>query len=200
MVRRMGAFLVGGVVLVVGACDRAPPEPIVATAEAKPKPQRCVRPLREPPPPPASSAPDPSCPKDPASPPKVPIATLRFPEAKDAVALETEIMSTEEQRNRGLMYRTDMAETHGMIFAFAGDDKHEFWMRNTCLSLDMMFVGQDGFIAGILENVPTMTDDPRTVPCAVRYVLETRAGFARRHGVKPGQKIDLSGLPALTPE
>jgi uncharacterized protein len=57
-----------------------------------------------------------------------------------------------------------------------------------------LFVNDDGFIAGIVENVPTMNDDGRTVSCPVRYVLEVNAGFARRHGIRPGQKLRLGDL------
>jgi uncharacterized membrane protein (UPF0127 family) len=55
----------------------------------------------------------------------------------------------------------------------------------------MLFVEDDGFVVGMVENVPTLSDDPRGVSCPSTYVLELNAGFARRYGVKAGQKIVL---------
>jgi uncharacterized protein len=185
-----GAVL--AVALVCTQCDRAPSEP-VATANAKPK-QRCMRPTSEAAPPPAKG-PDPRCPRDPdGGPPKVPEGHVTFREAKDKPAVTVEVMKEEPHRNRGLMYRTDMAEDRGMIFVFEDSEPRTFWMHNTCLPLDMLFIAADGFVTGILENVPTMNDDPRTIPCPAKYVLEVNAGYARRHGIKAGQSLAIDGL------
>jgi uncharacterized membrane protein (UPF0127 family) len=139
--------------------------------------------------------PDPSCPVDPdGTPPKVPIAKISFPEAQGSPTAEIEVMQTEQHRARGLMYRREMAEDHGMIFVFDDVSPRTFWMHNTCLPLDMFFVAADGFISGILENVPTMNDDGRANPCAVKYVVEMNAGYARRHGIKAGQKAQINLL------
>jgi uncharacterized membrane protein (UPF0127 family) len=101
-----------------------------------------------------------------------------------------EIARAEEETSRGLMYRTSMAEDHGMIFAMDRRE-HTFWMRNTCIPLDMMFIDRDGTIVGIEENVPTLNDKERTTGCISTHVLEVNAGWSRRHGVKPGQKVKL---------
>lgn len=92
------------------------------------------------------------------------------------------------------MYRTSMPENHGMIFVFEDTKVRQFWMHNTCLSLDMFFVTADGTIAGILDSVPTLNDAIRSVGIPVRYVIETNAGFARKYGVKAGQKVTLPPL------
>jgi uncharacterized membrane protein (UPF0127 family) len=55
----------------------------------------------------------------------------------------------------------------------------------------MLFITGDGFIAGILENVPTMNDASRSIPCPVRYVLEVNAGWTRAHGIRAGQSVTL---------
>jgi hypothetical protein len=89
------------------------------------------------------------------------------------------------------MYRTKMAEDHGMLFLLGERKEHVFWMHNTCLPLDMLFVDEDGTIVGIVENVPTLNDEERTVGCPSLYVLEMNAGWSKRHGVKPGQKISI---------
>ena len=64
-----------------------------------------------------------------------------------------------------------------MIFVFGEERRnHEFWMHNTCIPLDMMFIDKDGFITGIEENVPTMNDNTYSSGCASTYVLEVNAG------------------------
>lgn len=89
------------------------------------------------------------------------------------------------------MFRTRMPEGEGMLFAFDRPSVHHFWMHNTCIPLDLMFIAEDGFITGIVESAPTLDDSSRSIPCPVSYVLEVNAGFARRHGIKPGQTIKL---------
>jgi uncharacterized membrane protein (UPF0127 family) len=86
-----------------------------------------------------------------------------------------------------------MAPDHGMIFDLGVHKVQEFWMHNTCIPLDMLFLDDDGFVVGILENVPTLNDLPRRVPCASSYVLETNAGWARRAGVRAGMHARLPG-------
>lgn len=195
--RALGVLGFASIAFVLCQCDR-PAEP-VATAAAKSKPARCMRKVGDEPPPAPPKGPDPQCPVDPeGGPPKVPSASISFLDAKEAPTLTVEVMSTDAHRTRGLMFRRELAEEKGMLFVFPDVDVRTFWMRNTCLPLDMLFVTDDGFIAGIVENVPTMNDAGRTVSCPVRYVLEVNAGFARRHGVKPGQKLRLSDIKAAT--
>lgn len=104
--------------------------------------------------------------------------------------VKVEIARTEDETARGLMYRTSMPEAEGMIFAMDRRE-HTFWMRDTCLPLDMMFIDRDGTIVGIEESVPVLNDANRTVGCESTHVLEVNAGWSRRHGVKPGMKVRL---------
>lgn len=89
------------------------------------------------------------------------------------------------------MYRTTMPEEQGMLFEWDVESQRIFWMHNTCLPLDMLFVAKDGTVAGILEQVPVLNDEPRSVPCFAGYVLEVNAGYSRRHGIKPGMRMTL---------
>lgn len=91
------------------------------------------------------------------------------------------------------MYRTDMAENAGMLFSWNDERVRSFWMRNTCLPLDMLFIAKDGTVAGILEQVPTMNEAPRKLDCPVAHVLELNAGWARAHGIGPGMKVTIEG-------
>jgi hypothetical protein len=123
----------------------------------------------------------------------VPRGRVSFPQAPRAPVTQVEVVQTEELRSRGLMYRRELADAAGMLFVFEGESNRSFWMRNTCLPLDMMFIAADGFIVSVLENVPTMNELPRDSGCAAKYVLEVNAGFARKYGVRAGQSVSIEG-------
>jgi uncharacterized membrane protein (UPF0127 family) len=87
------------------------------------------------------------------------------------------------------MYRTSLPEDQGMLFSWTDESERAFWMRNTCIPLDMLFISKDLTILGIVEQVPPMNEAARGIPCPAAHVLELNAGWARRHGLEPGQKI-----------
>jgi uncharacterized protein len=148
----------------------------------------CVVPLAAEPLPQASPASQ--CPADPAtSPPELGKGYVTFLEAPGTPRVEVEIADSAAERERGLMYRTSMPEQQGMLFSWSDEQKRTFWMRNTCLPLDMLFITKDGFIAGIVEQVPVLNDGPRSVPCPVAHVLELNAGYSRAHDLKPGTRV-----------
>jgi uncharacterized membrane protein (UPF0127 family) len=154
---------------------------------------RCIvaTPVDAPPlPPPASAS---ACPPDPEGIPKLPIAQVAFPDAASKPKVEVEIVKSDTETQRGLMYRMSMPEAHGMLFNLRERSDHAFWMHNTCLPLDMLFVDDDGLIVGIIEGATPLTDTTRSVGCPSTYVLEMNAGWCRRHGVRAGQKM---GIPA----
>ena len=99
-----------------------------------------------------------------------------------------EVAATAGERAKGLMYRKpgDLAPHQGMIFAYPGVDELRFWMRNTYVSLDMIFLDPAGTVVGILPNVPILNDEPRTVGKPSRYVVELLAGSAERAGIVTG--------------
>lgn len=167
------------------------------TAAARPADKRCVRPMGQ-----ATATPPPAppgrCPASPDRPPELPRAAVTFPDATSArdggakpVAIDVEIAAAPDETARGLMYRTHMAEDQGMLFRLGERADHTFWMRNTCIPLDMMFIEDDGTIVGIAEGVPTLSDATTSVGCPSTHVLEVNAGWSRRHGVAPGQKVSL---------
>ena len=129
------------------------------------------------------------CPADPTGQPESAHGYVEFTEAPGSPRLEVELARTEAEKERGLMYRTKLSEERGMLFVWNYEEPRTFWMHNTCIPLDMMFIARDGTITGILEQVPTLNDEPRGVPCPAAYVLEVNAGWSRAHGVKPGAKV-----------
>ena len=102
------------------------------------------------------------------------------------------------ERNCGLMFREEMAADHGMVFDFQTERQVSFWMRNTYISLDMVFIRDGGEVLNVARNTTTLSDE--SVPSAdpVRYVLELIAGTAERIGLEPGDMIDLDRAEGMT--
>jgi uncharacterized membrane protein (UPF0127 family) len=153
---------------------------------------RCVKATPAAPPPAVPPGPAPGCPADPeGGPPKVPLVRVAFADVA-GVTVEAELVASPHDTTRGLMYRKKMAEDHGMLFNLPLPlEDHAFWMHNTCIPLDLLYIDDDGLIVGIVENAPTLDDSSRSVGCLSHYVLEVNAGWARRHGVKAGQRMNL---------
>lgn len=148
---------------------------------------RCVVPTAAEPPPQASPAT--VCPTDPGGAPDLQRGFVEFPEAPGRPRVAVELARSQSARTRGLMYRTSMPDDEGMLFTWSDERPRSFWMRNTCIPLDMMFIAADGFIVGLLEQVPVLDDTARSIPCPAKHVLETNAGWAREHGVVAGQRV-----------
>jgi uncharacterized protein len=150
----------------------------------------CIVPFGEPAPIASKAA---QCPKDPSANLKLPMGRVTFVEAPSSPSAEVELARDDAARERGLMYRTSMAADSGMLFSWQDERVRNFWMHNTCIPLDMLYITKDGTIAGILEQVPTLNDAPRGIKCPVAHVLELNAGWARAHGVAPGMKVKIEG-------
>jgi uncharacterized membrane protein (UPF0127 family) len=148
---------------------------------------RCLKLTPSEPPPPVAAGPAAGCPADPeGSTGKLPHVRVTFSDASGA-SVDAEMVRSEHDTMRGLMYRKSLLEDRGMLFDLRVRDDHKFWMHNTCIPLDLLFIDEDGFLVGIVENAPTLDDTSRGVGCPSRWVLEVNAGWARRHGVKAGQ-------------
>ena len=102
-----------------------------------------------------------------------------------------EIAVSEAERNRGLMFRRSMDEDAGMVFFMPGDRDWAFYMRNTYIPLDLVFLDRDWRVVGVLANVPPLTETLRQSGKAGRYVLELNAHVAARHGIRPGAVLQL---------
>jgi hypothetical protein len=178
--RRAGGLALG-CAIAMGACHRAPEEFSLPASSA----EAIVAPS-------SGSKPDarPAQAEAPAA--ALPAAKLQIPDADPApVTVEAEIAKSEHDSTRGLMYRTSMPEMHGMLFELERAD-HVFWMHNTCIPLDLLYI-DGGHIVGIVESAPILNDDARSVGKMSNQVLELNAGFCKRHGVRIGQHVALSG-------
>lgn len=128
--------------------------------------------------------------------PAGPLVTL-MPAGRDAVSVRVEVAKTPAERQRGLMFRQQMDEDAGMIFLFEQPQQLAFWMHNTFIPLDMIFIRSDMTVLGVVENAEPQTDDSRQVPGVSQYVLETNAGFARKHGIAAGNLVKFEGIEGV---
>lgn len=104
-------------------------------------------------------------------------------------AFAVELADDPQERARGLMYRRAMADEHGMLFDFGAEQPASFWMANTYIPLDMLFIKADGTVESIAERTTPLST--RGVPSKgpVRYVLEINGGLSDELGIKPGDKV-----------
>jgi hypothetical protein len=104
-------------------------------------------------------------------------------------AFRVEIALDDEQRARGLMFRRFMPEDRGMLFDFKRDGEVSMWMRNTYISLDMLFIRADGVIHHIAQRTEPFSERTISSNGPVRAVLEINGGIAAKLGIAPGDMV-----------
>ena len=104
-------------------------------------------------------------------------------------AFTVELATNTAERAVGLMYRKELPEGRGMLFDFHDDQPVQFWMHNTYIPLDMIFIAGDGRVVRVAENAKPMSDDLIPSGRPVRAVLEVIAGTARKFGIAPGDRV-----------
>lgn len=105
-----------------------------------------------------------------------------------------ELALTPEAQAQGLMFREDLPDGAGMLFVYDRPDVRTMWMKNTSLSLDMLFVDPGGVIRRIVRDTVPLSESTIIGPRNILYVLELRAGITRRLGIKAGDQV--RNLPA----
>jgi hypothetical protein len=100
-----------------------------------------------------------------------------------------EMATTEQEKETGLMYRKELADGKGMLFDFSPEQEVSMWMKNTYVSLDMIFIRADGRILRIAENTEPLST--RIIPSRglAKGVLEVVAGTAQKYGIQPGDQV-----------
>lgn len=112
------------------------------------------------------------------------------------IPVSVEIVATPEKRSFGLMYRRDLPEDHGMLFLFPHEKPLSFWMKNTPLSLDIIFINSAHTIVNITANAKPFSEAPLSSSLPAQFVLEVNAGFCQRHDIKIGSQAKLpNALP-----
>ena len=104
-------------------------------------------------------------------------------------AFEVELALTNTQRARGLMYRKELKEEHGMLFIFKDEGRRSFWMRNTYIPLDIIYLRADGSIVNIIANATPESDEARPSTGPAKAVLEIQGGLAEKLGIGPGDIV-----------
>jgi uncharacterized membrane protein (UPF0127 family) len=115
--------------------------------------------------------------------------TLEIAASNGVHPFAVELAVTDEEHERGLMYRKSLPEGRGMLFDFHRDQQVAFWMKNTYIPLDMIFIRGDGTIARIAEDTVPLSEALVPSGAPVRAVLEVIAGTARKLGIRAGDKV-----------
>ena len=119
------------------------------------------------------------------------------PDGRSLGVFSVEVAATNEERSKGLMFRRELGARQGMLFLFPKPGRLSFWMKNTLIPLDMIFVSSDWRVVGVVANAVPLTEDPRMVEGESQYVLEFAGGTAAREGIVAGGKVAVKGtLPA----
>ncbi len=105
------------------------------------------------------------------------------------VKIDIQIANTEFDRQLGLMHRKSMDENRGMLFIFPDVQVRSFWMRNTEIPLDMIFIDVNKTILNIAKNTTPYSDISYSSSGPAKYVLEVKGGFADRHNISSGDKV-----------
>jgi len=104
-------------------------------------------------------------------------------------AFQVEIADDDAEREKGLMYRDAMADDHGMLFLFPDARERAFWMKNTHIPLDIIYISQSGSVISIQKNAVPMTQTPLKSYGAAAAVLEVNGGLTDRLGIRAGDRI-----------
>jgi uncharacterized protein len=136
--------------------------------------------------------------------PGLPQARIQVTTATGTHEFQVWIAADDESRERGLMHVRELPPDRGMLFMFEAPGRLGFWMKDTYLSLDLVFIGPDGRVLNIAANARPLSLDPILSRGEAIAVLEVVAGTARRIGLEPGDVIPLStlrttGAPAPSP-
>ena len=110
------------------------------------------------------------------------------------ICIELEVVKSGKEKEEGLMYRDYLPQNQGMLFIFEKQDKHTFWMKNTFISLDIIWINKDFKIVDIISADPC-----RDLECEIYkprekalYVIEVNKNFARENNIFIGNKVDLN--------
>jgi len=110
------------------------------------------------------------------------------------LAVKVEVADTPAKRALGLQYRRKLAEDRGMLFLFPTEGIQSFWMKDTPLSLDLIFIGSHGRIVGIIHRAVPFSTASLSVPAPSQFVLEITGGLCRRHGIEVGDPVRFEGI------
>lgn len=117
---------------------------------------------------------------------------LHFINESDSVifSIDMELATNEEEHARGLMFRKQMDENKGMLFIFPNEDWRSFWMHNTLIPLDIIYVNSDRKVISICKNTKTLDDTSLPSEAPAMYVVEINAGLCDKYGIEKGTEVN----------
>lgn len=128
----------------------------------------------------------PACPSSSSSSPHVVI----HPQNGEPIHVAVEVVDTPEKRRLGLMYRNELPEFSGMLFIFPQEHPLNFWMKNTPLPLDIIYITVDSTIVSIAENTTPYSEAQIPSKHPAKYTLEVNGGFCHRHAIVAGDRVE----------
>ncbi|MBI5071015.1 MAG: DUF192 domain-containing protein [Deltaproteobacteria bacterium] len=147
----------------------------------------------------AACRPAPSPPPPTAAPASaVPRVIIDSPSGR-STEVTVELARTADEQARGLMFRERLAPGTGMLFLFPVAEERSFWMQNTLIPLDMIFIDDAGRVVGVVERAEPLTTALRGVGKPSRYVLEVAGGMVAERGVRAGDRVRFEGIPQARP-
>ena len=172
------------------ACTHPPASPVAANVASEPQ---AAATAESAPTVPASAVAGESLPGG-ALPPLPGRGEVRVGDA-EAPVFRVELAKNAEERAQGLMYRRRLAEDAGMVFDMQGTGRWAFWMKNTWIPLDMIFLDSEWRVVCVVANVPPRTLESRGCDVDSRWVLELASGHAARHAIAIGTRMRFRALP-----
>ena len=109
-------------------------------------------------------------------------------------AIHVEIADTPAKRELGLQHRRELGDDRGMLFLFPAEAVQTFWMKNTPISLDMIFIGGDRKIVGIVQQAVPYSTATLSVGAPSQFVLEIKGGLASAKGIEVGNGVRFEGI------
>jgi uncharacterized membrane protein (UPF0127 family) len=119
---------------------------------------------------------------------------VALPDSGPQSSVRVSLARTERETSRGLMYVQNLPPDDGMLFIFNDETVRTFWMKNTLIPLDMIFIRSDMTVAGVVANAKPLTTSMQTVGKESRFVLEVNGGWASHHGVTDGTRMRFENI------
>jgi len=117
------------------------------------------------------------------------LQTLEIATKSGVHVFSVEMATTDQEREKGLMFRKELPDGRGMLFDFSPEQMVSMWMKNTYISLDMIFIRADGRVLRVAENTEPFSTRIIASGGPVKGVLEVVAGSARKYGIEPGDRV-----------
>lgn len=127
-------------------------------------------------------------------------STITFFTSLGEVPVQVEVADEPHELSRGLMFRESLHPNSGMLFVFPEVDEHPFWMKNTYISLDMIFLDAQTKVVGVVANATPMSTATLGVKAPSKYVVEVTAGYAKDHAIEPGVSARIEIRPSAADE